>query len=799
MSAFLSVSLRATAVVENRGAIAERSNVAGFVEQQFGIERPFAWLDRLKALVARELAPSARKISTALRISTIVTIAIGLDASCHVNTQLGAVIVWLVAGAGPMMSIRKALAWQIAVMLALITSVVMARALADTPWLMLPFVFVWISFSTYVGVTRKLGVGMLVIQIVCLITFYGVVFSPEEIGWNAAASFDGSAIAFGVTLLFDHWLWPDPGEPILMESLGASVTRARSQLLAASNFFLAGESVPRPPLPAPTSDLPAHMALLDQAVAEGASEHRRAILLAAITRTARISLEVDRLVTTARENLPRKIRMMVPGEIQRAVNAIAAALDEVSHKLPAHIAVGADEQAPATRTHLRFAMDNLAARVVEIRPAYIGNASPAEIGNFAEFIDSLAVLTRHIERPLDEPPEPPTTDPSNGAVPRNRAILRLSDPADRAVVRYCLKVGLCTAVGYLIGLISRRPDLFIILVTVITTATPTYGATLQKMSLRIAGAIIGGAVSLLAIIVVSPNFDSLPIYMLTAFAVFCPFSYSSLGNARTSYAGKQMGIIFSLVFVGLSPSVNIYEPLWRIWGVLLGDFVVAIVFFSLWPEYAGDSLVPRLRRVIANMLALTPSGSASSSEDKILKTNSETMRVLTEFLEIADDARMEGRTCAVYHNGIVEAAGTLRRITNRLSSIATARVLTQMPQLDPVTEFARERVFDAIRGQLSSWLGFFSGAEGFSPSAARAIAEKHLAGELAEPLNEFGSYLEEGGFARLASWPLEPRRTMIAELQSMRRLEALLSELNRYLADIPSSARHASPIVRPED
>ena len=240
----------------------------------------------------------------------------------------------------------------------------------------------------------------------------------------------------------------------------------------------------------------------------------------------------------------------------------------------------------------------------------------------------------------------------------------------------------------------------------------------------------------------------------------------------------------------MSPSANIYEPLWRIWGVLLGDFVVAIVFFSLWPEYAGDSLVLRLRRVLANMIALAPGGSASISEDSILKTNSETMRVLTEFLEIADDARMEGRTCAVYHNGIVEAAGTLRRIANRLSSIATARVLTQMPQLDPVTEFARERVFNAIRGQLGSWLDFFSSAEWFSASAARAIADKHSAGELAEPLNDFSSHLEENGFARLESWPLDPRRTMIAELQSMRRLEFLFSELNRYLADIPSVRRN---------
>ncbi len=755
--------------------------MAGFIEQRFGIEGPFAWWDRLEALVARELAPSARKIRTALRIATIVTIAIGLDASCHVNTQLGAVIVWLVAGAGPMMSMRKALTWQIAVMIALITAVVMARALVETPWLMLPFVFVWISLSTYLGTTRKLGVGLIVIQIVCLITFYGVVFLPKEIGWNAAATFDGSAIAFGVIVLFDNWLWPDPGEPILLESLGASFARARSQLIGAANFFVAGDSAPRPPLPAATSDLPAHMALLDRVLAEGASEERRAILLAAITRAARISLEVDRLVTTVRENLPREIRTMFLGEIQAAVEAIAAALDEISRNLAARVVAGVDEESLATRTRVRSAMDTLETRVIELRPAYVGKASSQEVQNFAAFIDSLAVLAKRIDRPLDEPPGKPTAGPSNIAVPR------LTGGADPAVVRYCLKVGLCVVVGYLIGLITERPDLFIILVTVITTATPSYGATLQKMYLRIAGAMIGGAVSLLAIIIVSPNFERLPAYMLAAFAVFYLFAYASLGNARMSFAGKQMGIIFSLVFVGLSPAVNIYEPLWRIWGVLLGDLVVAIVFFTLWPEYAGDSLLPRLKRVLANLLALAPSDSPSSSEDQIQKTNSDTMRVLSEFLEIAEDARMEGRTCAVYHDGIVDAAGTLRRIANRLTSIATGRVATQMPQLDPITEFARERVFQTIRGQIRSWLDFYSGAQGLSASAARAIAEKHSAGELAEPVNEFGSYLEEGGFARLGSWPLEPRRTMIAELESMQRLEFLFSELNRYLADVPTA------------
>jgi hypothetical protein len=115
-----------------------------------------------------------------------------------------------------------------------------------------------------------------------------------------------------------------------------------------------------------------------------------------------------------------------------------------------------------------------------------------------------------------------------------------------------------------------------------------------------------------------------------------------------------------------------------------------------------------------------------------------------------------------------------------------------MPQLDSAAEFARERFFQAIRGQLTSWLDFFSGTERFSASAARAIGEKHSVGELAEPLSEFSSLLREGGFARLASWPLEPRRTMLAESESMRRLELLFSELNWYLADVPGPPRHAS-------
>ena len=223
---------------------------------------------------------------------------------------------------------------------------------------------------------------------------------------------------------------------------------------------------------------------------------------------------------------------MVRPEIQATVDAIAAVLDEIARELPTHIAVGVDQPPPASRTRARSAMDALSARVIQVRPAYIGKASSAEIENFASFTDSLAALTGHIERLLDEPPQPPAAAPSNSAVPR------LSDAPDPAVVRYSMKVGLCVVIGYVIGIITQRADLSTILTTILITALPTYGAALRKMILRIVGAIIGGAVSLLTIIIVTPNFETLPAYLIAVFIVFYISAYSSLSQ-RTCFIRRK--------------------------------------------------------------------------------------------------------------------------------------------------------------------------------------------------------------------------------------------------------------------
>jgi hypothetical protein len=752
--------------------------MAGLLIQGRSLAQPFEWFDQLKALLGRELAPSRRKFRTALRLTTIATVAAGLVAICHVNNELGTYIVWLLVGAGPMMSVRKAGAFLTAEAFCLAASVVMARALAETPWLMLPFIFAVFSLSTYLGTVRKLGTGLLLIQVLCIGSLFNVVFAPQEIGWSAAGGFGGSVIAFGVILLFDKWLWPVPSEANLLESLSGTVKRARSRLLQAADFYIDPDEKPRPPLPPHTSDLPGHMALLDNVVAEGVSAHRHAILLAVITRVARIDIEVDRLVITARENPPREILAMVRPEIQATVEAIASVLDEIAHELTVAIPVGPDKSPPASRMRARSVMDALSARIVRVRPAYIGRASPAAIVNFGSFNDSLARLTEHIERLLDEPPQP------RPAAASHYTASDVSNAPDPSVVRYSLKVGLCAVIGYVIGIFSQRPELSTILTTVLITALPSYGSSVHKMILRIVGAAIGGAVSLLAVIIVTPNFETLPAYLIALFIVLYVSAYSSLTSARIAYAGKQIGTTYTIVFAGLSPSVDIYGPLWRIWSILVGTVVVAIVVCTVWPEYAGDSLLPKLRRVIRDTLALM----SASSEDEIQRTNTDTMRVLAEILQVADDAQMEGRASMVNHDAIVEAAGTLRRIANRLALIASGRILSPIPRLDQDTESDREAFFTAVRRHLQLWLDFFSSNESLGARAAYDVMQKLALDELTKPLRDFSSRVEEQDFKRIESWSIEQPREILAELQSMRRLEYLISELNQWFPKIPGPA-----------
>jgi hypothetical protein len=126
---------------------------------------------------------------------------------------------------------------------------------------------------------------------------------------------------------------------------------------------------------------------------------------------------------------------------------------------------------------------------------------------------------------------------------------------------------------------------------------------------------------------------------------------------------------------------------------------------------------------------------------------------------------MEGRRSLIDHDAVVEASGTIRRIANRLATLAVWRVTDPLPRLDDATEAAAVAAFSAMQRRLESWLAFYQGASRLSASAAHALASGHAREEIAQPVEEFASRIEAQQFARIAAWSLEQRRRMLGEIQ----------------------------------
>jgi uncharacterized membrane protein YccC len=416
-------------------------------------------------------------------------------------------------------------------------------------------------------------------------------------------------------------------------------------------------------------------------------------------------------------------------------------------------------------------------RVAELHPHFAADARPQELSNLSAFVVGLERIARlfiHTPIPL--------------AAAARKSLHRDSSSAlstiDPARMRYCLKLAAAVALAFVIGVTTQRGDLTTILWTVLITGLPTYGASMRKMILRFVGAALGGVLGLAAIIAVSPNFETIVTYMAVLFVALLPCAYLGLSSGRLAYPGKQAGVTFALLFVGLSPSVREYEALWRLWGVLLGVIVVALVFIVLWPEYAGESMVPRMRKMLEMILALAPGGSARPNESQIETLEIESAHTLSELLAVADDARIEGGRSGFDPDAVVEAVGTMRRIAHRLGSLAAGRNSQDMPALPPQLRNARDAIDFALRAQFEACLDFVKRRAGggaalsaWNENAARA------------PLDDLHARIAADSFGAVSSWPLASRRILLAEIETYRRLAVLTGELSEQLQRIALPGR----------
>jgi multidrug resistance protein MdtO len=172
----------------------------------------------------------------------------------------------------------------------------------------------------------------------------------------------------------------------------------------------------------------------------------------------------------------------------------------------------------------------------------------------------------------------------------------LSNPAHW---QFALKTTLAIMIVYSVYTMLDWPGLRTSIVTCFFVALGSIGETVYKLLLRLSGAIIGGLIAGLSIVLLLPHFTDIgQLSALTAVvALFAGWVATS--SERLSYAGLQIAFAF---FLGLlqtySPATDLTVLRDRVVGILLGNIVMTLVFSTLWPE----SAITRLRAALADVL-----------------------------------------------------------------------------------------------------------------------------------------------------------------------------------------------------
>ncbi|HEX3763607.1 MAG TPA: FUSC family protein [Kofleriaceae bacterium] len=719
---------------------------------------------------------------TSVRMALIGAVGTTVMVALHVSGPLGPVTLWVaLTGSNRQMTVREAIGLLATVGAAIIASVFVAGALVDAPWLLLPVLGLVTTLALY-SMQRwglagpwlpSLGIGV-------IDTFYVCVFDPVGFGWTVANTYAGVALAVAVVLVFDTALWPDPAEHRLVRSLAHALHRECRRLTAIVRAYVdrAGDALPGPDV---VSILPAQLPLIERARRELHSPQREAVVLAAVITTERLHIEIERVRVIARAEVPRDLRARLAPDLEAVRAAIVAAL----HHQAQRAAAGSLPCDPApyepVRAALHASLDALRAQEAGVA-AQLPTDEVVTASRVAELARGLRKIGELLDRPLGSVDSAAFAEARPAGAPPGRT--------DRAVIHHVARVGLAVTFAYVVGLASQRADLSVIMWTTVLTGQSTYGATLHKAILYVVGAVIGGVLTLATIIVVSPNSESVSPYLAAFFVVLFLCSYVGLSSGRLAYAGLQIGMTFIFAYYGLSPSADVAEPLWRLWGILLGLASLSAVFLLAPPQFAGQALLPCLARLFRGALDLLRP-TAGLTRSRIHDIGEDSTRQLTRLLGIADDARLEGRHSQLRPDRVIGAAGTLRRILQRLAGMAMGREATPQVALPAELAAARAAMDAALCAHLQAWLDAMERLEGLGADQRDDRRRVVLAAEaqvravdLALPLAALDHRVSDTVLAEPAAWPAETRSSLLAELASYDRLRELMSELDDQLTHI---------------
>ena len=165
--------------------------------------------------------------------------------------------------------------------------------------------------------------------------------------------------------------------------------------------------------------------------------------------------------------------------------------------------------------------------------------------------------------------------------------------------RFALKTTIAVMASYFIYTMLDWSGIRTAVTTCFFVALGSLGETMHKLTLRIGGALIGGAAAILSIVYVLPQMTDIGQLALLIAAMSAVSAWVATSSERLSYLGMQMAFAFFLgVLHDYGPTMELTTARDRIVGILLGNVLMTIVFSTMWPVSALD----QARRLVAQAI-----------------------------------------------------------------------------------------------------------------------------------------------------------------------------------------------------
>jgi len=559
-------------------------------------ERGEAMPARLSAFLRTELAPSPARWRATWRIVVACLVATTIAKTFRIpNAHWLIVTIFIVSQPNVGATLDKALlrlAGTIVGALGVIAAVV---AFPQQPWFQLPVIALLIGTSAFLSRTTSYPY-VAVLGGITVVLFLGSsevhpTASVEDGLWRLAAVAVAELVATAAHLL----LWPNDPEDLLLTDVERILGLVEERLAR----LLRGE---------PSSETDAGRARVADGVFNGLVRHldllnnaetryrslrgrhsEQLVLIGAVNRVAAASLTLEALV----EGEPgRRDDDDASTALVERVRAVAETIERLRRALRERRPVGAEAVTPVAHPSPLVGRD-----LPFLAPLLDMERALAEVPAATGFLDRDASGPR-----ADLAPSPLEGGPAGFFTPS----CTWSNTRD---LRFATQVTVAAMICYLLVAGLDWPGLSTAVVTCVIVAQSSFGATVQKALLRIAGAIFGALLGVGAILLVVPSIDTLPPFLIVVGACTAVAAYVVTGSARISYVGIQMALALAMTLLdSMGPSVELVKPRDRVLGILLGNLVSAGVAFWLWPVLAGEEMVKSLESALRHLADLSRFG-----------------------------------------------------------------------------------------------------------------------------------------------------------------------------------------------